>query len=199
MTQDNEQNQSSVPQSNGVQPPLRPTGFIQGEHGTLIPIYHPEALGQYMANSQHAQTPSLTQTQNVMQTPAWNSYAQNPIYPYGVAMPPVATSFPQQRSWMPNPTSSLGFPTPHHPVIHNAPVHYGLSASSSGALSNAPSFRHSNPSMHHHGHRNTPPLPKRFGRRDHHFSNSGFNPNYARSTHSMNSRFGRINNDVTES
>ncbi|KAL1748988.1 hypothetical protein HDZ31DRAFT_79329 [Schizophyllum fasciatum] len=32
------------------QAPLAPTGFVQDGQGTLIPVYHPEALDQYMSN-----------------------------------------------------------------------------------------------------------------------------------------------------
>lgn len=34
-----------------MQAPLLPTGFIQNEQGTLVAVYQPEALDQYMANS----------------------------------------------------------------------------------------------------------------------------------------------------
>lgn len=33
------------------QPPLHATGFIQGEHGTLIPVYQPDALSEYMSGT----------------------------------------------------------------------------------------------------------------------------------------------------
>lgn len=194
---DTEHSQSSGPQPT-VQPPLRPTGFIQGQHGTLIPIYHPEALDQYMANSQHTQTPpTLTQSQNAVQSPsAWNSYTQNPIYPYPMPMPPMMTSFPQQRGWMPNAGPSFGFPAAQHPMMHHGPTPYGLPASSSGTMSSTVSSRHSYPAVHH-GRRSTPP-PKRFGRREHHF-NSGLNPTYSRPIHTTHNRFGRINGEVRDS
>ncbi|KAJ7446435.1 hypothetical protein B0H11DRAFT_2336849 [Mycena galericulata] len=44
------------PSSPRGQPPLQPTGFIQNEAGTLIPVYQPEALDQYMASNQAAPT-----------------------------------------------------------------------------------------------------------------------------------------------
>ena len=37
-----------------------PTGFIQNEHGTLVAVYHPEALDQYLARTQG--TPALPVT-----------------------------------------------------------------------------------------------------------------------------------------
>ena len=197
--QDNDQGHSSAPQSN-VQPPLRPTGFIQGEHGTLIPIYHPEALDQYMANSQHTQTPPpLTQTQNPIHPPsAWNPYAQSPMYPYTMHAPPIASSLPQQRAWMPSPSSSLAFPAAQHHPIHNPSGPYGIPMSSSGPLmTGAPAFRHAYPAPYHHGRRNTPP-PKRFGRKDHQAFNGGYNTNYTRITHSTHNRFGRVGNELSE-
>ena len=39
------------PQHIATQAPLIPTGFIQNEQGTLIPVYQPEALDQYLAGT----------------------------------------------------------------------------------------------------------------------------------------------------
>ena len=85
----------------GTQPPLRATGFIQGDNDTLIPIYQPEALTQYMSGTpqgapvpsrhnpspqpppSHAQAGSATAT-NSQPMQIWQPYHQMhmPMYPY---------------------------------------------------------------------------------------------------------------------
>src|ERR1700722_3220136 len=48
-------------QQSSSQAPLLPTGFIHGEQGTLMPVYHPDALEQYMSALRpgaHPQPPS---------------------------------------------------------------------------------------------------------------------------------------------
>ncbi|KIY51237.1 hypothetical protein FISHEDRAFT_70880 [Fistulina hepatica ATCC 64428] len=52
------------------QAPLMPTGFIQNEQGTLIPVYQPEALDQYISTSYNAARPSA----NTPPQPAWNQF-----------------------------------------------------------------------------------------------------------------------------
>ncbi|TDL28259.1 hypothetical protein BD410DRAFT_353854 [Rickenella mellea] len=94
-----------------AQPPLRPTGFIQGEHGALIPVYQPEALDQYMttlstghatnlstSGSGSGQSTGLAQGIATTPNPAWPTYPTHPpIYAYqlsagveGSAVPPVS-------------------------------------------------------------------------------------------------------------
>ena len=49
--------------------PLQPTGFIESEQG-LIPVYAPEALGEYMASTNsHQNTPEPVGTHSVMHPP----------------------------------------------------------------------------------------------------------------------------------
>ncbi|CAL1694040.1 unnamed protein product [Somion occarium] len=124
------------PTQPGTQPPVRATGFIQGEHGTLIPVYQPEALDQYMSGSQpNAQTrqddsPQPTLPSQVQATaaptmshpmPMWQPYPQVPMYPYMYHPPSMAPSptHPGQANigtpvagngrWVPNP-SVLPYP-----------------------------------------------------------------------------------------
>ncbi|KAM5530507.1 hypothetical protein V8D89_015823 [Ganoderma adspersum] len=86
-----------------VQPPLRATGFIQNEHGTLIPVYQREALDQYMANAHGRQLapsqlgapsqpgPGLAATSGA----TWHQPPALPLCPaVGVAPPPSLRSVP---------------------------------------------------------------------------------------------------------
>lgn len=86
------------------QPPLHATGFIQGEHGTLIPVYQQEALNEYMSGSSprvpmHPQGPLPMQFQGaqsqgtVTAAPTWHSYAPNPQF-YAYAMPQPVSIVP---------------------------------------------------------------------------------------------------------
>ncbi|EIM92238.1 uncharacterized protein STEHIDRAFT_151573 [Stereum hirsutum FP-91666 SS1] len=77
------------------QPPLIPTGFIQGEHG-LVPLYASEALDEYMTSgggphpfTQSQNRPLALDVQRSASTPvghgtataAWPHYAAYPAYP----------------------------------------------------------------------------------------------------------------------
>ncbi|KAJ7293117.1 hypothetical protein C8J57DRAFT_16551 [Mycena rebaudengoi] len=69
------------------QAPLQPTGFIQNEQGTLIPVYQPEALDQYMASNQVNPTSAPpAQPQN---GPAWQPYPIPPSHSFPTPMPPM--------------------------------------------------------------------------------------------------------------
>ncbi|KAJ7109996.1 hypothetical protein C8R44DRAFT_884008 [Mycena epipterygia] len=113
------------------QAPLQPTGFIQNEQGTLIPVYQPEALDQYMASNQAAPT-TTPPAQPLNGTSTWQPYPPppphafpNPSHPM-MGIPPRA--FPPQSqtggnvSWVPG-----QFPPPqlHSHVTQppNAPNH----------------------------------------------------------------------------
>ncbi|KAG6817739.1 hypothetical protein H0H87_004530 [Tephrocybe sp. NHM501043] len=85
--------------------PLAPTGFIQNEQGTLIAVYQPEALDQYMSGGQVA-PPALPQ-QSVASIPSWAPY--NPPTAYPPAGPPSAVTMPLRQTpsttnitWIPN-------------------------------------------------------------------------------------------------
>ncbi|KAJ6520039.1 hypothetical protein C8R45DRAFT_45361 [Mycena sanguinolenta] len=110
------------PSSPRGQAPLQPTGFIQNEQGTLIPVYQPEALDQYMASNQTAPgTNPAPQPQNG----SWQQFPPpahpfpNAIHP-SMGVPPRA--FPPQAQpnvnsgWIPG-----QFPPPHAAAPGNVP------------------------------------------------------------------------------
>ncbi|KAF7347648.1 RNA binding protein [Mycena venus] len=122
------------PSSPRGQAPLQPTGFIQNEQGTLIPVYQPEALDQYMASNQAAPgaTPT-TQPQNGAAT--WQQFPPpshafpNAIHPM-MGIPPRA--FPPQAQpsvnggWVPGQFPPPPAVPPSHAVPPpNAPNHPG--------------------------------------------------------------------------
>jgi hypothetical protein len=110
---------SQVPPS-ASQAPLVPTGFIQGEQGTLIAVYHPEALDHYMSAGR-AGVSSLPQShsQNGLTWP------QNPQAQPSPVQTPMPASLPSQTfqgshsqtqlgtnmNWIPGP-NLFGFPQP---------------------------------------------------------------------------------------
>ncbi|KAI0936866.1 hypothetical protein AcV5_004897 [Taiwanofungus camphoratus] len=187
----NDQSITHTSQSN-LQPPLRATGFIQGEHGTLIPVYHPEALNQYMSTNEHAPTPLPHMPPQGQPVSVWPQYPQFSMYPYPMPMHALAPSpshqsqVSQQRGWVSSP-APLGLPAPQHAQGHNAPTPYMLpTASSSGSLSSSSSFRgpHTGATysgVQHYSHRNTPP-PKRYNRRDFFHSNFSISRNNVRTS-----------------
>ncbi|KAF8973637.1 hypothetical protein BDZ97DRAFT_1912112 [Flammula alnicola] len=61
-----------------TQAPLIPTGFIQNEQGTLVAVYQPEALDQYMTGSGRAPAPADNHLPNVVPQ-RWGSTSP---YPY---------------------------------------------------------------------------------------------------------------------
>ncbi|KAJ7675396.1 hypothetical protein B0H17DRAFT_135636 [Mycena rosella] len=115
------------------QAPLQPTGFIQNEQGTLIPVYQPEALDQYMASNQA--TPTTTSVARpATGTATWQPFPPppshafpNPIHPM-MGMPPRAFPAQAQASvnvgWVPGqflpppPHSHAAQPpnVPNHPT-----------------------------------------------------------------------------------
>lgn len=79
------------------QPPLHATGFIQGEDGTLIPVYHPDALHEYMSGN----SPALQQSRGMPSSASPNS-ANSPtlgrvhpsVWAHGYPPPPIYTTYP---------------------------------------------------------------------------------------------------------
>lgn len=71
------QGTDQAPQRVSGQAPLMPTGFIQNDQGTLIAMYQPEALDQYMAGAGVAYPGGPPRLQNSSGTP-WPHYT----YPY---------------------------------------------------------------------------------------------------------------------
>ena len=99
------------PQSQG-QPPLIPTGFIQGDQGSLIAVYHPEALDQYMSTTQPATAPAgagQAPPANA-NAPAWNPFPQAPAYPFQVPQPfMMPPPFPAANPGRPRPGANAGW------------------------------------------------------------------------------------------
>jgi hypothetical protein len=162
--------------------PLVPTGFIQNEQGTLIAVYQPEALDQYMAGN-HTAPPLASQTpaQNI---PSWPQYSQPHTFPF--QGPPPTVVLPSRPTlpstapvgWVPNQGYMPQAPQPplHTPSGTNAgPGHRG-GYGEMGRQPGTPSFR------------------RQSNRRDQHntYNNQGRN-NHSRSFANRNSR-GNMNN-----
>ncbi|KAF9270021.1 hypothetical protein L218DRAFT_7553 [Marasmius fiardii PR-910] len=68
------------PPHNQSQPPVVPTGFIQGEQGTLIAVYRQDALDHYMHQTANGNLfPSQSQPPRI-----WPQYPQPSLYPPAV-------------------------------------------------------------------------------------------------------------------
>ncbi|KAJ6504401.1 hypothetical protein DFH09DRAFT_292099 [Mycena vulgaris] len=94
------------------QAPLQPTGFIQNEQGTLIPVYQPEALDQYMASNQTAPTTTPpAQAQPLNGTATWQQYPPPPAH---------------------------AFPSPLHPMMGVSPRAFPLQAQTGANIAWAP-------------------------------------------------------------
>ncbi|KAI0719931.1 hypothetical protein C8T65DRAFT_22412 [Cerioporus squamosus] len=109
---------ASVPVCHVTQPPLRATGFIQNEHGTLIPVYQREALDEYMANAHGRQPSPPAAIRGPPQSAPRPGSAHRSTD--GVVWQPPLAMYPgpypvhvQSVSSMPVPPAHL--PTPHHP------------------------------------------------------------------------------------
>ncbi|KAF8078842.1 hypothetical protein FPV67DRAFT_1663522 [Lyophyllum atratum] len=130
--------------------PLAPTGFIQNEQGTLIAVYQPEALDQYMAAAHVAPSQALPQ-HPVANIPSWPQYPQSTAYPFPgppptVAMPPRPSLPPANVAWLQN----QGFTpqqqqhsTPHIPQTPQIQNQTGAfrGGYSDGGPAASPSFR----------------------------------------------------------
>ncbi|TFK56697.1 hypothetical protein OE88DRAFT_1730160 [Heliocybe sulcata] len=84
------QHEATQAQFPAGQPPLRPTGFVQNEHGMLVPVYQPEALGQYMTSSRDSSTSLTASTSSDGQpvVPSWPQPTQPVMCPQpGVLLP----------------------------------------------------------------------------------------------------------------
>ncbi|KAA1468029.1 hypothetical protein DENSPDRAFT_907517 [Dentipellis sp. KUC8613] len=159
----------TLPSGSQRQPPLLPTGFLQGEQG-LVAMYQPEALNQYMtSNNTQIQSvpgaPDLHQEsrQRSASTPTaggWPSYGYSsfyPVHPPG-SMPPTpvrAQSYPppgyatpvQSMGWYPHPsmnpfpsTSQQQItPSPSRPAVHNPTPVNATSLSVSALFGTGPS------------------------------------------------------------
>ncbi|PIL31816.1 hypothetical protein GSI_06520 [Ganoderma sinense ZZ0214-1] len=159
-----------------VQPPLRATGFIQNEHGTLIPVYQREALDQYMANAHGRQLgPSQSGTFHQpgpgLAAASGTTWPQPPAPPLcpggypvsipaaGVAPSPSLHHPVEQRFWAPGtvPYGPAALAASNHP-----PVSTPLLPASLAPVSPPRAPLLCRP---HVAHRNGPP-PRRWTRRD---------------------------------
>jgi hypothetical protein len=127
-----------------TQAPLIPTGFIQNEQGTLIPVYQPEALDQYMAGSGAGTSTSLTSHLPNTGPPRWGNASP---YPYDLSN-----------------IQSTTFPPPNQGV--NRQKNAGFSPATSQHF---PDFQPSSATLHHNGNdvsfNNPTPLYRRQGQR----------------------------------
>ncbi|KAJ7225256.1 hypothetical protein GGX14DRAFT_637859 [Mycena pura] len=159
------------------QAPLQPTGFIQNEQGTLIPVYQPEALDQYMASNQATPTTTPpTQPPPPNGAATWQQYPTPPAYAFPNPMPSMSITsrgFPPQAQgmngaggWAPVPGQFPPPPAPHPGPPPNAPNHPttfrgGYQDMGASGLTNPNGRRYS-------------------GRRDQHPNNNRNNPQAAR-------------------
>ncbi|KAK0208832.1 hypothetical protein DFS33DRAFT_1380321 [Desarmillaria ectypa] len=158
---------SSAPQQAHVQqPPVIPTGFIQNDQGTLIAVYQPEAIDQYMTGGQVPSPP------NSGQAPAhtMNNWTPSPAPTFGVPgqVPPRMSMQARQMlappggiGWMPASQSTIPFPA--------SGSHQAMTPSGSMPLPSTTTFRASHDLSANHL---NPSLRRNTGRRD-----QQFNPN----------------------
>ncbi|KAI1788804.1 hypothetical protein LXA43DRAFT_1024073 [Ganoderma leucocontextum] len=159
-----------------MQPPLRATGFIQNEHGTLIPVYQREALDQYMANahgrqlapSQSGTPPQPGPTFASAGATTWHQPHALPLCPGGYPVnmpavgvaPPPSLHPPEQRFWAPGsvPYGVATFSASNHPSVSTPLLPASLAPVSAPR---APAL-----CRPHVAQRGGPP-PRRLPRRDH--------------------------------
>ncbi|KAF9245752.1 hypothetical protein BU15DRAFT_70822 [Melanogaster broomeanus] len=138
-----------------TQPPVIPTGFIQGDQGMLVPVYPPEALNQYMTGNQDPPPPGFSGSTEGQHAVAWHPYPPvapvNPqalvFHPYiGSALPPPAMG---NHGWIPG-HGWPGVPPPPPPPGHaqGVPGH-PISSSPAGGpatVTMTPTSEHNPPS-----------------------------------------------------
>lgn len=161
-------------QQTNSQAPLAPTGFIQNEQGTLIAVYQPEALDQYMSGAQVG-PPSLPQHQ-VPSTSTWSQFpVSQPLSytptPQTIGLP--TRSFPVQTppgmGWVPNPVSLGYVPSLQTPQASQTPSMQNPTHGFRGGFSET------------NGPPHAAPLRRQAGRRDQQGTiNAGRNSNQAR-------------------
>ncbi|KAH8099297.1 hypothetical protein BXZ70DRAFT_291551 [Cristinia sonorae] len=159
-----------------TQPPLRPTGFMQGEQGTLIPLYQPDALNRYMSTNRQADTPPVLPPPSGQHSMMWAQYPQMTMHPYGYPPPTMMPAAPQPTSNGPNSWSHTQVPMPYgsYPGQQHPPSQPPLPSSAS-SLSNSTtsSYRHSAPGAPSHLSQQVvhqPSNARRYQRRDPHFN-----------------------------
>jgi len=180
-----QQLQHSYPQA-----PLLPTSFIQGDQGTLIPVYHPEALDHYMSSGRTT-SPPLSQPQHHSQSPSYpfHTAVSQAVLPIGLSSQhlPINQYQPQPSigvTWNPGPPHGvLGSQQPQVAVpqaslnIQNRPPPSIIRGSYTG-VGSGQQFDH------------LAPPPRRYHRREQQSTTAGNNSN----RNNNNSRGGMSNN-----
>lgn len=157
---------SSAPQQTQVQqPPVIPTGFIQNDQGTLIAVYQPEAIDQYMTGGQ-VPTPSNSgqapvQTMNWTPPPAPTYGAPSQVPPRMSMQVRQMLAPPGGMGWIPASQPTIAFPA--------SGSHQAMTPSGPMPLPSATTFRASHDLSANHL---NPSLRRNTGRRD-----QQFNPN----------------------
>lgn len=138
----------SQPQHLNNRAPLVPTGFIQNEQGTLIAVYQPEALDQYMAGTHSVLPTSQTPTQGVS---SWPQYLQPQVHGFPFPGPPPTVVLPSRPTlpstvhmgWVPNQGYTPQAPPPplHTPSAPNPGIGHRGSYNEMGRQPGTPSFR----------------------------------------------------------
>lgn len=127
------------------QAPLSPTGFIQNVQGTLIAVYQPEALDQYITSSQS--TPSSLTSNQANSLASWNHFT-----PYRATS--HSASINHHRLSLPTPSPAVGW--------SGAPAH-SLTQQGSHPMRCYPPYDHTHLNQIH---------PKRSNNRRDHFHGS---------------------------
>lgn len=134
--------QTPSPGKDISRPPLSATGFIQNEHGALIPVYPPQALGEYMNSTFQTQAtqgaPGQSSTSaggDLGQTMATHLPSQHPWPGYPAQFVTMPMAAPPAASQMSTSVHSQP-PPPYAPnTTAMAPV-TGLASSTSSSVSN---------------------------------------------------------------
>ncbi|KAJ7596658.1 hypothetical protein C8J56DRAFT_292852 [Mycena floridula] len=119
------------------QPPVAPTGFIQNDQGTLIAVYQPEALDQYMSGNGQS-NPSPTPQPPIPTwanfPPSYNTSTQTSQLPPRINVPPRQFQPQPPRGWFPSSQSAIGLTSSPSVVTQIMP------SSASMQLPNSPYF-----------------------------------------------------------
>lgn len=127
------------------QPPLLPTGFIQGEQGTLVPVYQAEALERYMSGTRQEATSVASPTDSSTPTPTTSA-----------VQPPQYAQMPLQYA-PPSHAASWGATAHQYPLAHGHYAHHSLNPGNNGGVSSthrtplfpaAPGFQQHNGKRH---------------------------------------------------